>query len=53
MTDHPSPSDTFDHPPVVHHSKGSKMSDILIFVAIFAVWFALQAWILPRFGVST
>jgi hypothetical protein len=33
--------------------KESSMSDILIFVAVFGVWFALQAWVLPRYGVST
>ena len=29
------------------------MRDFLILVAIVAVWFALQRWVLPRFGVQT
>lgn len=29
------------------------MSDALVFVAFFAVWIALQRWLLPRFGVPT
>ncbi len=29
------------------------MSDIWIFVVIFATWFALQAFVLPRLGIST
>jgi hypothetical protein len=29
------------------------MSEIWIFVLVFAVWFALQAVILPRLGIST
>jgi hypothetical protein len=29
------------------------MSDILIIAAFLLGWFALQFWILPRFGVST
>ena len=31
----------------------SNMTQTLIFVGVFALWFALQMWILPRFGVST
>lgn len=30
-----------------------KMKDILIMVAVIAVYFALQLWILPALGVST
>lgn len=29
------------------------MKDILIVVAILVAWFVLNAWILPKFGVST
>ena len=29
------------------------MSEFLFFIAIIGVWFALQMWILPKFGVST
>lgn len=29
------------------------MKDILIFAGIIFAWFALQLWILPRFGVQT
>ena len=29
------------------------MKDIFIVVGMLAVWFALQMWILPRFGVNT
>ena len=29
------------------------MKDILIILAFVGIWFALQAWILPRFGVAT
>ncbi len=28
-------------------------SDLWIFLAVFAGWFALNRWILPRFGVPT
>jgi hypothetical protein len=27
--------------------------EILIPIGVLVAWFALQAWILPRFGVST
>jgi len=27
--------------------------EIIVFLAILVFWFVLQAWILPRFGVST
>ncbi len=33
--------------------KGSKTMEFLIPVGILIVWFALQAWVLPRFGVKT
>ena len=29
------------------------MKELLIILAFVGVWFALQAWILPRFGVDT
>lgn len=29
------------------------MKDMFIVVGMLAVWFALQMWILPRFGVNT
>ncbi len=33
--------------------KGKTMYDILIPLAVFAGWFILMAWVLPRFGVDT
>ncbi len=27
--------------------------DVIFLLVVLGVWFALQAWILPRFGVST
>lgn len=29
------------------------MSDIIIVLGIFAVWFVLQAYILPKLGITT
>ncbi|MBS0205901.1 MAG: hypothetical protein JSS49_23620 [Planctomycetes bacterium] len=29
------------------------MYDVLFFVAIFAGWIALNAWVLPYFGIQT
>ena len=29
------------------------MKELLLIVAILAGWFVLNAWVLPRFGVST
>ncbi|MDB4534445.1 hypothetical protein N9242_06180 [Vicingaceae bacterium] len=29
------------------------MTEFLVFFGFIAAWFALQMWILPRFGVST
>jgi hypothetical protein len=29
------------------------MNDVLIFIVVIALWLALQAWILPKLGVST
>jgi hypothetical protein len=33
--------------------QGSGKMEILIVLAFVVFWFVLQAWILPRFGVST
>jgi hypothetical protein len=32
---------------------GNDMKDLLLVLAIVAVWFVLQKYILPRLGVST
>ena len=29
------------------------MDDTYLLLAVFVAWFVLQAWILPRMGVST
>jgi len=29
------------------------MSDLIMLIGFLAIWIALQAWLLPRFGVST
>lgn len=29
------------------------MKDFLPLIAVLGLWFVLQAWVLPRFGVST
>lgn len=34
-------------------NKGSKSMEFIIPVGILIVWFAMQAWILPLFGVKT
>ena len=34
-------------------AKGNKMSGIWIFLLIIGVWILLQAYILPKFGIST
>ncbi len=33
--------------------KEKRMSEILFLLAIFLIWLLLQAYILPKFGVST
>ena len=33
--------------------RGSSNMEIILLLAFIGVWFALQIWILPRFGVST
>jgi len=32
---------------------GGKIMEVLIPLGILVVWFVLQAWVLPRFGVKT
>lgn len=29
------------------------MKDALLVIGIFVAWFVLNAWVLPKFGVST
>lgn len=29
------------------------MKEILLMLGVFSFWFVLNAWILPKFGVST
>lgn len=31
----------------------SNYRDLLLILAVFFVWFALNRWVLPRFGVNT
>lgn len=33
--------------------KLKKTMDLLLLILIFAVWLALQRWVLPRLGVQT
>jgi hypothetical protein len=33
--------------------QGTGKMEILLIFAVLALWFVLQAWILPRFGVPT
>jgi hypothetical protein len=35
------------------NSEGSSKMEILIPLGVLVVWFLLQVWILPKFGVST
>jgi hypothetical protein len=30
-----------------------RMNDLTLFLLILLAWFALQRWVLPRFGIST
>ena len=32
---------------------GGKIMELLVPLGILVVWFVLQAWVLPRFGVKT
>jgi hypothetical protein len=38
---------------IMNLRKGNIMKDLLLVVGIVVVWFALNAWVLPRFGVQT
>ena len=33
--------------------RGGIKMEMFLAIAVLVAWFALQAWILPRFGVST
>jgi hypothetical protein len=33
--------------------KDDKMNHLMIFLGIFAAWFFIQGWLLPRIGVAT
>jgi flagellar biogenesis protein FliO len=33
--------------------RGANSMDILLLLGVIVLWFVLQAWILPKFGVST
>ncbi len=33
--------------------KGTLMKDLLLILGLLAAWIVLNAWILPKFGVST
>jgi hypothetical protein len=43
----------FNAPTPTHIPRRFNMPEWLIFVLILVAWIALQAWILPRFGIST
>jgi len=43
--------DTTDRP-IKRDKRGTDMK-ILLFLLIIAIWFALQAYILPKLGIST
>jgi hypothetical protein len=30
-----------------------RFMELFVFLGIVAVWFVLQIWVLPRFGIST
>jgi len=42
-----------DHPLVRKDSKMKDLQPFLVVAAVLAGWFALNKWILPRFGVRT
>lgn len=46
----PGAPDAAPHSPM---PRRSPLKDMLLFAAFVAAWFALQRWILPRFGVPT
>lgn len=33
--------------------KEEVMGEFLVFIAVVAVWYLIQGWLLPRMGVST
>jgi hypothetical protein len=33
--------------------RGAKSMDMILVLGVVVLWVALQAWILPKFGVST
>ncbi len=39
--------------PLGQQRSGGKTMELLIPFGLLAVWFVLQAWVLPRFGVKT
>lgn len=39
--------------PASHIAKNDKMKDLWLPLAIFAGWFVLNAWVLPKFGMQT
>jgi type IV secretory pathway TrbD component len=39
--------------PLLLQRSGGKIMEIIIGLAVLAVWIVLQAWVLPRFGVKT
>lgn len=42
-----------EHSPLEEPRRKDNPMELLVLVAVLAAWFVLQAWILPRFGVST
>jgi len=39
--------------PVSSKHRGTNGMEIIFFIGLIGLWFALQIWILPKFGVST
>jgi hypothetical protein len=39
--------------PAAPRGKGKLVNDLLLLLGALVAWIALQAWILPRLGVST
>lgn len=37
----------------MHIGKGRVMKELLLPLGVLVVWFVLNAWVLPRFGVKT
>ncbi len=35
------------------HGEKTAMKEILVLVGFLVIWFVLNAWVLPRFGVKT